>query len=144
MDKRGLINKTVQLLSEQDARKPVPAKRSAIHISDDDGHSHNFIISKPQTALLFTKRDVGLVVDALMDVIIESIQDGESISVYGFGTLGIQKRAARTTKHPVTKEPIVVNERYTAKFVPSGDLRRAAKLYGVQMREQEEAMRNAD
>ena len=144
MDKKGLIDKTTQLLAAKDARKPIPALKDTIYFSDKGGHKQTFSISKPQTALLFTRQDVGQIVDALLDVITDAVREGEEVSIYGFGSLTVQRRAARSVLHPATGERTPVSERFVPKLNAMGVLRRAAKLYGMHLREQEEAMRNGD
>lgn len=122
-------------------RKPVSALRSVLHISDDTGQSHDFIIRKPATALLYCKKDITKIVDACLDVIVDAMQRGEDIAFYSFGKIGIHYRAARDTIHPRTKQPVHIDERYTVKFFPGGELKRAAKLYSLNLKEQEEGER---
>lgn len=141
MDKKQFIDNVVDLLASRNIRKPVSALRSVLHISDDTGQSHDFIIKKPATALLYSRKDITKIVDACMDVISDAMQRGEEISVYSFGKLKVHYRAPRNCKHPVTHEPINIDESYTVKFTPGGELRRSAKLYALKLKEQKEGER---
>ena len=46
--------------------------------------------------------------DALVDVIKETMKKGEKIQLVGFGTFEVRKRAARKGRNPQTKEEIKI------------------------------------
>ena len=46
--------------------------------------------------------------NATLEVIQESLQKGESVSLVGFGTFEVKERAARTGRNPQTKQPIEI------------------------------------
>lgn len=133
MNKKDLIGKVVEVLRANDVRKNVASQKTTLHISDDYGNSSDFIIKKSDTGLLFTNRDVGYIVDALLAVIEDSLKHGEEVSVHGFGSLGVHKRAARQTVHPTTGATVEVDERYVPKFNFGNTLRMAAKVYELSL-----------
>ncbi len=47
-------------------------------------------------------------VDAVIDTISKSLKKGEKVSITGFGTFEVRKRAARTARNPQTGETIKV------------------------------------
>ena len=47
-----------------------------------------------------TKKDASAVLDAVLDAITKSLKKGENVTVTGFGTFRISKRAARTGVNP--------------------------------------------
>lgn len=52
---------------------------------------------------------------AFMDVISDALKKGDSITLVGFGTFSVKKRAARTGRNPATGEEIKIK----ASKVPS-------------------------
>jgi len=47
-----------------------------------------------------TKKDAGMVLDALLDSITGALKKGQSVTLTGFGTFRVSKRAARTGVNP--------------------------------------------
>lgn len=47
-----------------------------------------------------TKKDAGAVLDAIIASITATLQTGESVTITGFGTFRVSKRAARTGVNP--------------------------------------------
>ena len=55
-----------------------------------------------------TGKDATTALNATLEVIQESLQKGESVSLVGFGTFEVKERAARTGRNPQTKQPIEI------------------------------------
>ncbi|MGZ9868132.1 HU family DNA-binding protein [Priestia endophytica] len=53
-----------------------------------------------------TQKDSAKVVDALLEVVKETLAEGEKIQLVGFGTFEVRERAARKGHNPQTGEPI--------------------------------------
>lgn len=138
MNKKDLISKTVDVLHENNVRKHTTAQKTTLHISDDHGNQSDFIIKKSEKGLLFTINDVTAIIDACLAVIEDAIKHGENISIHGFGTLGVQHRAARRTKHPDTGEIVNIDARYVPKFNFGNALRMAAKVYELSLSDRED------
>lgn len=138
MNKKELIGKTVDVLRENNIRKPTSAQKTVLHISDDHGNQSDFVIKKSERGLLFTVNDVTAIVDACLAVIEDSIKHGEDVSIHGFGTLGVQHRAARQTKHPDTGETVTIAARFVPKFNFGNSLRMAAKVYELSLSDRED------
>ncbi|MBP7819564.1 HU family DNA-binding protein [Candidatus Gracilibacteria bacterium] len=47
-----------------------------------------------------TKKDAGMVLDALLESITGALKKGQSVTLTGFGTFRVSKRAARTGVNP--------------------------------------------
>ncbi|GAA3895343.1 DNA-binding protein HU-beta [Halomonas cibimaris] len=47
--------------------------------------------------------------DAMVESVTESLKQGESVSLVGFGTFTIKERAARTGRNPQTGQPIEIS-----------------------------------
>ena len=61
-----------------------------------------------------SKKDISAVVDAVLDTIVETVSNGDKVSIPGFGTFEARKRAARTCRNPQTGSTMEV----PAKTVP--------------------------
>lgn len=73
----------------------------------------------------FTKKDSGEMLDAIIEVVTESLAEGQEISILGFGKFSVSHRAATTGKNPQTGEPIKIAARNQAKFKPGKGLKDA-------------------
>lgn len=129
MNKKELISKVADVLRVSDTRKPLPSNKTVFHIVDDSGNQTDFTIRKAEKGLLYTVDDVAAVIDACLSTIESALKNGEEVSIHGFGTLGLNLRAARTTKHPDTGDVIEIKGRYVPKFSYGNSLRVAAKAY---------------
>ena len=47
--------------------------------------------------------------DAMVESVTESLKQGDSVSLVGFGTFSVKERAARTGRNPQTGEPIQIS-----------------------------------
>ena len=133
MNKKELINKTVEVLRDNDIRKHISAQKTVLHISDDQGNQSDFVIRKSERGLLFTAGDVTAIIDACLAVIEDSLKHGEDVSIFGFGSLGLRHRAARQAKHPVTGDPVNINAGYVPKFNFGNTLKMAARVYEMSL-----------
>lgn len=129
MNRKELARRISNTMRDSNIRKPVSSPKQVFHISDDEGNTKDFIIKKTNKGVLFTIDDIESVLDACICVIEEALKHGESISVRGFGSLGLHHRKARTTIHPGTGEQVDVSARYVPKFIFGNDLRMCAKIY---------------
>jgi DNA-binding protein HU-beta len=55
-----------------------------------------------------SKADAGRAVDAVIDVIKKALKAGETITLVGFGTFSVRKRAAREGRNPQTGDTIKI------------------------------------
>ena len=79
-----------------------------------------------------TKRDCGLIVDAFLDAVKETLTRGDHIEIRGFGTFKVRHRKARTGRNPRTGEAVEVPARDVPVFKPSRHLcGRVERGYGV-------------
>jgi len=61
-----------------------------------------------------SKKQAGVAVNAILDAIQDSLAAGEKVSLVGFGSFSVNKRAARIGRNPRTGEPLKIK----AKKVP--------------------------
>jgi DNA-binding protein HU-beta len=55
-----------------------------------------------------TKVDAGNTVEALIKVVKKALKAGDTVSIVGFGTFAVRKRAARTGRNPRTGATIKI------------------------------------
>ncbi|MBB5209041.1 HU family DNA-binding protein [Chiayiivirga flava] len=55
-----------------------------------------------------SKADAGRAVDAVIETIKKALKKGDSVSLVGFGTFVVRKRAARTGRNPRTGDTIKI------------------------------------
>lgn len=55
-----------------------------------------------------TRNEVHTMLNTLLDRIEESVANGDSVSITGFGSLVLRKRAARTGRNPQTGEVLKI------------------------------------
>ena len=55
-----------------------------------------------------SKADAGRAVDAMVDSVTDALKKGSQVSLVGFGTFSVKKRAARTGRNPRTGETIQI------------------------------------
>ncbi|PIQ78930.1 DNA-binding protein HU [Candidatus Peregrinibacteria bacterium CG11_big_fil_rev_8_21_14_0_20_41_10] len=59
----------------------------------------DLVAAAAQTAGV-TKKDAGMVLDAILEAITKGLKKGDSITITGFGTFRVSHRAARTGVNP--------------------------------------------
>ncbi|MBP9155929.1 MAG: HU family DNA-binding protein [Xanthomonadales bacterium] len=55
-----------------------------------------------------SKADSGRALDAMIEVVKKALKKGDSVSLVGFGTFAVRKRAARTGRNPRTGATIKI------------------------------------
>jgi len=55
-----------------------------------------------------SKADAGRAVDALVKSVTKALKKGDTVSLVGFGTFSVRKRAARTGRNPRTGDSIKI------------------------------------
>ena len=55
-----------------------------------------------------SKADAGRAVDAMVDSVTDALKKGAQVSLVGFGTFSVKKRAARQGRNPRTGETIQI------------------------------------
>jgi DNA-binding protein HU-beta len=74
-----------------------------------------------------SKKDVETVIDMLTEKVTEEIQKGNKVTLTGFGTFRVSKRAAREGINPQTKERIQIPAMSVPKFTAGKTLKEAVK-----------------
>lgn len=69
-----------------------------------------------------TKADAKKAVNAFCEVIADAMQEGEKVTIIGFGTFSVSERAARTGINPQTGKKMKIDARKVVKFKPGSGL----------------------
>ena len=67
----------------------------------------DFVASVSDSAEL-SKADASRAVDAMVETITKALKKGDTVTLVGFGTFSIRKRAARTGRNPRTGQTIKI------------------------------------
>ncbi len=74
-----------------------------------------------------SKAVAGGCVDAALGAISKSLKKGDGVTLVGFGTFSVRKRAARTGRNPQTGKEIKIPAKKVPVFKPGKELKAAVK-----------------
>lgn len=74
-----------------------------------------------------TKKDAQAVVDCVLASISKALENGDSVSLVGFGTFKVAERKARKGRNPQTGEELYIAASKVPKFVAGKALKEAVK-----------------
>jgi DNA-binding protein HU-beta len=83
------------------------------------------LIAEIATNAGLTKAEAGRVIDATTSAITASLKKGEAVTLIGFGTFKITKRAARTGRNPRTGAELKIAARSAPSFTAGKALKDA-------------------
>ncbi|MCU0335736.1 MAG: HU family DNA-binding protein [Chitinophagaceae bacterium] len=69
-----------------------------------------------------TKTQAGGALDSLVEAITKTLKKGDKVTLVGFGTFSVSKRAARTGRNPQTGETIKIKAKKVARFKAGKEL----------------------
>ena len=69
-----------------------------------------------------TKTQANTALDAFVDAVTKTLKKGDKVTLVGFGTFSVSKRAARNGRNPQTGEVIKIKARKVAKFKAGKEL----------------------
>ena len=72
-----------------------------------------------------TKASAEAMLQAYLDAVTDALIRGDAVTVVGFGTLSVGKRAARTGRNPATGDQISIPATRTIKFSAGQALKKA-------------------
>jgi nucleoid DNA-binding protein len=85
------------------------------------------LVDSISSKLDMSKKDVEAVIESITDKITEEIQRGNKVTLTGFGTFRVSKRAAREGINPQTKERIQIPAMSVPKFTAGKALKEAVR-----------------
>lgn len=69
-----------------------------------------------------SKADAGRALEALTESVAKTLKKGDKVTLVGFGTFSVSKRAARAGRNPLTGKAIQIKAKKVAKFKAGSDL----------------------
>lgn len=69
-----------------------------------------------------TKTQAGSALDSFVEAITKTLKKGDKVTLVGFGTFSVSKRAARTGRNPQTGETIKIKAKKVARFKAGKEL----------------------
>lgn len=69
-----------------------------------------------------TKTQANAALDSFVDTVTKTLKKGDKVTMVGFGTFSVTKRAARNGRNPQTGEVIKIKARKVAKFKAGKEL----------------------
>ena len=76
---------------------------------------------------IFSKVQSAQIIDTLFELIKQSLQNGETVLVSGFGRFSVKEKRQRNSRNPQTGEPMTLPSRTVVTFKCSDVLRAAMK-----------------
>jgi len=80
------------------------------------------LVDKVAEKASVTKKQADAVLTAAIDSIMEAVSTGDKVTLVGFGTFSITKRAARTGRNPKTGAAIKIAAKKVVKFKAGKEL----------------------
>ncbi|MCA9389921.1 HU family DNA-binding protein [candidate division WWE3 bacterium] len=74
-----------------------------------------------------TKRAAGDALNAMLDIITESLAKGDKVTLTGFGTFLVRQRAARMGRNPQTGDPLHIPAQTTPAFRAGSALKESVR-----------------
>ena len=65
------------------------------------------------------------VLDAFVEVVTETVSNGDFVRISGFGTFGVKQRSQRTGRNPKSGEQVIIKARKVPWFSPGQKLKNA-------------------
>jgi DNA-binding protein HU-beta len=69
-----------------------------------------------------TKATAGTALESFLEAVTKTLKSGDKLTLVGFGTFSVSKRAARKGRNPFTGEEIKIKAKKVAKFKASKEL----------------------
>jgi len=85
------------------------------------------LISEASEKVGITKKEIGNIVDAIMEAIRKALSKGEKVTLVGFGTFRVLNRKARRGRNPQTGEELQIPAKKVPKFRAGKNLREKVK-----------------
>ena len=80
------------------------------------------LISKIAEDVELTKVQAGAALDSFLTAVAKTLKKGDKLTLVGFGTFSVSKRAARKGRNPKTGETIKIKAKKVARFKASKEL----------------------
>ena len=75
----------------------------------------------------YTIKDTSELMSSLLSDMTQELQEGNVVTIQGFGTFEVKKKAERITVNPTTKQRMLVPPKLVLAYRPSGQLKEKYK-----------------
>lgn len=75
----------------------------------------------------YTIKDTSELMSSLLSDMTQELQEGNMVTIQGFGTFEVKKKAERITVNPTTKQRMLVPPKLVLAYRPSGQLKEKFK-----------------
>jgi len=75
----------------------------------------------------YTIKDASELMSSLLSDMTQELQEGNVVTIQGFGTFEVKKKAERITVNPTTKQRMLVPPKLVLAYRPSGQLKEKFK-----------------
>lgn len=75
----------------------------------------------------YTIKDMSELMSSLLSDMTQELQEGNVVTIQGFGTFEVKKKAERITVNPTTKQRMLVPPKLVLAYRPSGQLKEKFK-----------------
>ena len=75
----------------------------------------------------YTIKDTSELMSSLLSNMTQELQEGNVVTIQGFGTFEVKKKAERITVNPTTKQRMLVPPKLVLAYRPSGQLKEKFK-----------------
>ena len=75
----------------------------------------------------YTIKDTSELMSSLLSDMTQELQEGNVVTIQGFGTFEVKKKAERITVNPTTKQRMLVAPKLVLAYRPSGQLKEKFK-----------------
>ena len=89
------------------------------HNPKEDQMTKKELINQISKEANLTKKDAAIALDAVFDIIKDSVTEGDQIRIHGFGTFDVRQVAARKGFNPQTGETMTIPSHKRIVFKPS-------------------------
>lgn len=84
-------------------------------------------ISELSRRLGYTNKETSQLVSSVLNIMTQELQDGNTISLQGFGTFDVKKKLERISVNPVTQQRMLIPPKLVLAYKPSVTLKEKFK-----------------
>lgn len=77
----------------------------------------------------YTKKAATSIVDDFVDVVLDNLSEGNTVSIRNFGCFDILERKARSCPNPQTGEKVEIPAHWVPRFYPGNKMRLVVKMW---------------
>ncbi len=77
----------------------------------------------------YTKKAATSIVDDFVDVVLDNLSEGNTVSIRNFGCFDILERKARSCPNPQTGEKVEIPAHWVPRFYPGNRMRLVVKMW---------------